>query len=155
MKIRLIHWLLLLWLILLVFQYDVLLKYFALWFSYTKLFITDFRGALDILNLKLIDVILAVKLFIVLPLLYFIFRKKWKFLQIRLNFSYGLLLILIWILIFAPIITNENPEFSKNLSVTKLLPPLSNLKVLKLVDEPNKSITEKEKFIHQVNLFSN
>jgi peptide/nickel transport system permease protein len=150
MKIRIIHWLLLLWLVLLVFQYDVLLKYFALWFSYTKLFITDFRSALDILNLKLVDVILALKLFIILPLLYFIFRKKWKFLQSRLNFSYGLLLILIWILIFAPIITNENPEFSKNLSVTKLLPPLSNLKVLKLVDETNKSITEKEKFIHQL-----
>jgi peptide/nickel transport system permease protein len=128
----------------------VLLQYLALWFNYTKLFITDFSGALDVLNLKLVDVIFAVKMFIVLPLLYFIFRKKWKFLRSRLKFSYGLLLILIWILIFAPIITNENPEFSKNLSVTKLLPPFSNLKILKLVDDTNNSITEKEKFIHRV-----
>ena len=137
-KIRIIHWLLLLWLSLLVFQYDVLLQYLALWFSYTKLIFTDFSGALDVLNLRLVDVMLAVKLYVVLPVLYFLFRKKWKFLQNKLIFSYTLLSLLIWILIFAPIITNENPEFSKNLSVTKLLPPFSNLKVLKLVDEPNK-----------------
>jgi peptide/nickel transport system permease protein len=151
MKVRILHWLLLLWLVLLVFQYDVLLQYLALWFSYTKLFFTDISCALDVLNLKLVDVILSVKFFIILPPLYFIFRKKRKFLQSRLSFSYGLPLILIWILIFAPIITNENPEFSKNLSVTKLRPPFSNLKVLKLVDETDNSITEKEKFIHQVN----
>jgi peptide/nickel transport system permease protein len=151
MKVRILHWLLLPWLVLLVFQYDVLLQYLALWFSYTKLFFTDISCALDVLNLKLVDVILSVKFFIILPPLYFIFRKKRKFLQSRLSFSYGLPLILIWILIFAPIITNENPEFSKNLSVTKLRPPFSNLKVLKLVDETDNSITEKEKFIHQVN----
>ena len=150
-KIRIIHWLLLLWLSLLVFQYDVLLQYLALWFSYTKLIFTDFSGALDVLNLRLADVMLAVKLFVVLPVLYFLFRKKWKFLQNKLIFSYALLSLLIWILIFAPIITNENPEFSKNLSVTKLLPPFSNLKVLKLVEETDNSITEKEQFIHQVN----
>ena len=151
MKVRIIHWLLLLWLVLLLSQYDVLLQYLALWLSYTKLIFTDFNGAVDVLNLRLVDVILAVKLFVALPVLYFLFRKKWKFLQNKLSFSYAILSLLIWILIFASIITNENPEFSKNLSVTKLLPPFSNLKVLKLVDETDNSITEREQFIHQVN----
>jgi peptide/nickel transport system permease protein len=122
-----------------------------LWFGYAKLLFADFGGAIDVLNLKLFDVILSVKLFVVLPVFYFLFKKKLKFVESRLNFSYALLSLLIWILIFAPVITNENPEFSKNLSVTKLLPPFSRVKVINLKSESKKFKSEKEEFIHQLN----
>ncbi len=150
-KFKILHWLVILWILLLLFQHDILLQYFALWFSYAKLIFTDVKSAVDVLNFKLIDVMLSVTLFIVLPLLYFIFGKKWTILQSKLNFSYALLSLIIWILIFAPIITNDNPEFSKNLSVTKLLPPFSKVKVLSLVSEAGELLTEKEKFIQKVN----
>lgn len=150
-QFKVLHWLVLLWILLLLLQYDVLLQYFCLWFSYAKLIFTDINGASDVLNLKLVDVILSVKLFVVLPLLFFVFRKKWAFLRIKLNFSYALLLLLIWILIFTPIVTNENPEFSKNLSVTKLLSPFSSIKFVKLVGKKGELLEEKERFIQQVN----
>jgi peptide/nickel transport system permease protein len=140
-----------LWVVLLIFQHDVIIQYFSLWLSYIGLIVNEINSAFEILNLQLVDVILSIKLFFVLPVLYFIFRKKWTFLQSKLRFSYALLLLLLWILIFAPIITNENPEFSKNLSVTKLLSPLSKVKVIKLAKNDNQSLSRKEKFIQQVN----
>ena len=151
MKFKILYWLLLLWIVLLLLRYDVLLQYFALWFGYAKLVFTDIGGAFDVLSLKLIDVILSVKLFIVLPLLYFVFRKKWTYFQSKLSLSYALLLLLTWILIFAPIVTNENPEFSKNLSVTKLLPPFSSVNFVNLTRKKSEALIERERFIQQLN----
>ena len=150
-KFKILHWLLFLWIVLLLLRHDVLLQYFVLWFGYAKLVFTDISAGFDVLSLKLIDVILSVKLFIVLPLLYFVFRKKWTYLQSKLSFSYALLLLLIWILIFAPIVTNENPEFSKNLSVTKLQPPFSSIKFVNLMGKKSEALKEKERFIQQLN----
>ncbi|NNJ52844.1 MAG: ABC transporter permease [Ignavibacteriaceae bacterium] len=150
-KLKIIHWLTLLWLLLIVFQHEVLFQYLSLWFGYAKLFFVDFSEAIDVLSLKLVNVILSLKLFVFLPALYIIFRKKWIFLQGNLNFSYALLSLLIWILIFAPIITDENPEFSKNLAVTKLLPPFSSVKILHLAGELESSQSEKEKFHMRLN----
>ena len=42
--------------------------------------------------------------------------------------------------------TNENPEFSKNLSVTKLLPPLSSIKQIQLKESEVKKLTQVDKF---------
>ncbi len=150
-KPKIIHLLFILWVVLLVFRYDLIAEYFFLLINYVKLIFNDYNGALNVLNLKLIDVILSLTLFIVLPTLYFFYRKKWKILTNRLSFSYALLFILFWILIFAPLITNVNPEFSKNLTVTKLLPPLSKISTIQLSGERTELLTEKERFVTQLN----
>ena len=153
MKIRfkVLHWILLLAIVLLIFQHDVILRYYALWFGFIELIFTDISAACEIFNLKLADVILSGIFIIVLPILFFLCRNRWKILKSRLNFSDALLLLLIWILLFAPIITSENPEFSKNLSVTKLLSPLSTVKFVNLASKESDPVTEKEKFVRQLN----
>ena len=153
MKIRfkVLHWILLLAIVLLIFRHDVIFRYYALWFGFIELIFTDISAACEIFNLKLADVILSGIFIIVLPILFFLCRNRWKILKSRLNFSDALLLLLVWILLFAPIITSENPEFSKNLSVTKLLSPLSTVKFVNLASKESDPVTEKEKFVRQLN----
>ena len=51
-----------------------------------------------------------------------------------------------FVFLFAPIISNENPDFSKNLSVTKLLSPFSSIKQLELKSERGKKLADEELF---------
>ncbi|HEY6437319.1 MAG TPA: hypothetical protein VIY47_12075, partial [Ignavibacteriaceae bacterium] len=51
-----------------------------------------------------------------------------------------------FVFLFAPIITNENPEFSQNLSVTKLLPPFSSVKQIELINKEEQKLSEIEIF---------
>jgi peptide/nickel transport system permease protein len=71
-------------------------------------------------------------------------KKRLRFLQAKLNFSFAFLAVICFVFLFAPIITNENPEFSKNLAVTKLLPPLSSLSEIQLKksEENNLSLAD-------------
>lgn len=64
----------------------------------------------------------------------------------KLNFSFAFLTLLGFVFLFAPILTNENPEFSKNLSVTKLLPPFSSVKQLEVNNEEVINLSGAEKF---------
>jgi len=54
--------------------------------------------------------------------------------------------VLGFVFLFAPIITNENPEFSKNLSVTKLLPPLSAIYQFELKSDIDNNLSDAELF---------
>jgi len=114
--------------------------------DYFRLIFSDLSVALNVLNFGFVDVTLSTLLFILLMPLILIFRKRFRSLETRINFSVVFLILLCFVFLYAPIVTNENPEFSKNLSVTKLLPPLSSVKQIELKEaEVNKS-TEAEVF---------
>jgi peptide/nickel transport system permease protein len=111
-------------------------KLFLLFYKYLDLLIfADASAALSYLNFPLIDNFISAILIISIPLFLYIKRNKYAILQRRLNFSYMVILILSSFFIFAPIISTSNPDFEKNLNVTKLLPPFSTVKVLSLVRE--------------------
>ena len=145
-QLKIIHWIFFLWLIILIFNYDVLVGYLSLLIDFIILVIEDFKSALAIVNFSLIDSLVSSLMFLLIIPLVLMFKKKLIFLQSRLNFSIAILIVLGFIFIFAPIISNENPEFSKNLSVTKLLSPFSTVKVIELKQSENLSYSEAERF---------
>jgi len=75
-----------------------------------------------------------------------IFKKRLRFLSTRLDFSLAFLTLLCVVFLFAPVISNENPEFSKNLSVTKLLAPLSSVKQFELKSDEDHTLSGSEVF---------
>jgi peptide/nickel transport system permease protein len=114
--------------------------------SYSSLFFTDTSSAFAVLSLSYVDASLSTLLFLlIIPLILF-FRKRFRFIAGKLNFSFGFLIGLGFVFLFAPIISNENPEFSKNLSVTKLLPPCSFVNQLELKSEQGKNLSDEEYF---------
>ncbi len=108
-----------------------------LFISYIVLIITDFRTALDQFSLSMADYFISFLLIIAIPVFLFLKRNK-LFLPKTLSFSHYALAVLLFSFLFAPVITNDNYEFQKDISVTRLLPPLSSIPVLHL-----KSNTEK------------
>ncbi|UCH65330.1 MAG: ABC transporter permease [Ignavibacterium sp.] len=118
-----------------------------LWEKYFLLLTNDLQKAIQLLDSQLLDVLISITLFILIPALFLFFRKKLKFLSININFSLAVLLTLLLAFVFAPIITDENPEFQKDLRMTKLLPPFSKVKVLHLKAGDISNSSAAEKFI--------
>ena len=149
--LKIIHWIIFLWLLIIVFRFNIIVGYLALFYNYIVLFVNNSKAAIAVLNFSLIDSILATLLyFLIIPII-FLFKKRLTFLNRKLNFSFAFLTVLSFIFLFATIISNENPEFSKNLSVTKLLPPFSTVKMIELKSDENRSLVSAEKFRLQMN----
>lgn len=131
---------------LVIIRFNLVAGYLTLFFNYIGLLVRNTKAATAVVNFSFIDAVLSLLLFLLIIPLIFLFKKKWIFLKSKLNFSFTFLIALCFIFLFAPIISNENPEFSKNLSVTKLLPPLSTVKLIEQKSNENGSSSEAEKF---------
>jgi len=145
------HLLLLFWFTIIIFRFELLINLITLLVKYILLFINDFNFAMQLLDFSLIDSILSIKLFIIIPIILFLFRKNNLWLKASLNFSSLTLVLLFLAFIFAPVITDENPEFQKDLKMTKLLSPLSSVKVLHLNKKESKQKSSIENFINYKN----
>jgi peptide/nickel transport system permease protein len=144
--LKTIHWIIFLWLLLVIIRFELIIDYLSLILSYISLFFTDTSSAFAVLSFSFVDASLSTLLFLlIIPLILF-FRKKFHFITGKLNFSFAFLALLINVFLFAPIISNENPEFSKNLSVTKLLPPLSSVKQIELKSDIDNNLSDAEVF---------
>lgn len=151
LKPQIWHLLVFFWFVIIVFRVGLLYDLIALWAKYFLLFISDFNSAVQLLDFVLLDALLSIKLFLIIPVVLFLFRKKYTWLKSPLNFSSLTIILLLLAFIFAPIITDENPDFQKDLKMTKLLPPLSSVKVLHLNKKENSEKTSLEKFINYKN----
>lgn len=120
--------------------------YLSLIVNYFVLLFNDTSSAISMLSFNLIDVFLSTIIFLLTVPLILIFKKRLQFLYSKLTFSFAFLILLVFVFLFAPIISNENPEFSKNLSVTKLLPPLSTVKQIELNSENERELSSSERF---------
>ncbi|OGU67237.1 MAG: hypothetical protein A2W30_05220 [Ignavibacteria bacterium RBG_16_36_9] len=144
--IKIIHWIVFLWLCLVILRFEVVIDYLSLIFSYFGLLNHDASSALSFLNFSFVDASLSVILFFLIVPLIISLRRKLPFIKSKMNFSFAFLIVLCFVYLFAPIISNENPEFSKNLSVTKLLPPLSSVNQLELKSEETQKLSDAEIF---------
>jgi peptide/nickel transport system permease protein len=145
-QIKVIHWIFALWLLTAVFKIELIVDYLSLLIDYMDLFLSDSTAAISVTSFSLIDVFSSALLFIIIIPLVAVFQKKYTLLKQRLNFSFAILTVLCFVFLFAPIISNENSEFSKNLSVTKLLSPFSTVKKLELKKDSYQKISKIENF---------
>lgn len=131
-KLKIRHYLLFLFLLLIGIRFNLICYGFYFLYSYIKLVFTDFNSAYNILDVPQLDYTISLILVVALPIILLLFKKRAKWLENRINFSNCFFLLLFFFFLFAPIITNENPDFQKNLNVTRLLPPFSSVEVLHL-----------------------
>ncbi|MCU0333181.1 MAG: ABC transporter permease [Ignavibacteriaceae bacterium] len=144
--LKIIHLIIFLWILIAIINYDLIISYLSLIFNYIGLLSKDSSAAIAVLNFSFIDASISAILFLLLLPLVFFFRKKLLFVESKISFSFGFLIVLGFVFLFAPIISNENPEFSKNLSVTKLLPPLSTVYQFELKSDIENNLSEAEIF---------
>lgn len=144
--LKIIHWIIFLWLLLVLLRFDIIIGYLELILNYIGLIFTETSSALSILNFNLIDTSLSTLLFLLVIPVIIIFKKRLQFIRTSLNFSFAFLILLGFIFLFASIISNENSDFSKNLSVTKLLPPCSSVIQLELKSDEESNLSGAELF---------
>jgi len=133
MKIKLKVWHLFaaLCITLLIIRFTSVIDLIILLLSYLVLLMTDYSYARGQFNFELLDYLTCSILVIILPLIIiFNFRKR-KIFQAHLDFASTVILVLIFVFIFSPLISSSHPDFQKNIGLTKLLPPVSNVKFLK------------------------
>ena len=137
-NIKIKNWyiILLLLLILFIIRSGLIIKSYFLFFKYVGIFFSDVSTAYNIIDFNFADLIASALLIIIIPIVILFERNKNNLISAGLNrivnFSSFTLIILLSFFIYAPLITNYNPNFQKDLGVTKLLPPLSSVKVLTL-----------------------
>ena len=120
--------------------------------QFINLFLHSSSVASAQIEFPFLDSICSAVLVVVIPVLTFKLRRKRNFLQRQINFTSLTIILLLTFFFFAPLIANSNPEFQKDLSVTKLLPPFSSVKEIHLKSDHDKNENSLNEFIKLKNL---
>jgi ABC-type dipeptide/oligopeptide/nickel transport system permease subunit len=118
-----------------------------LYIQFIYLSISGTKNILIQLDYRFIDVFVSTVLIIVVPIFILLSKKLRDILSIGLSFSGVVLTLLLFTFLFTPLVTKRHPDFQKNISVTKLLPPFSSVKMIGLNTRDNLSQNPFEKFI--------
>ncbi|MEO8232443.1 MAG: ABC transporter permease [Ignavibacteriota bacterium] len=87
------------------------------------------------LSISVIDNIISLLLIITLPILIISSKKIRQLLSHKLNLANSVLMLLTACFLFAPLITRQHPDFQKDISVTKLLPPFSSVSYIEIKED--------------------
>lgn len=132
-----LHFFFLMMLATIAFRLPLLGSIALLLISYLQLLVTDYHTASAQFSLSMADYFCSLFLMLSFFVLLFWKRKKLKELKV-FSFSHYVIAVILYAFLFAPVIANGNPDFQKDISVTRLLPPFSSVKVLHLVDPEEK-----------------
>lgn len=143
--------LLLLLLCLLLTRFQLIISGMILLYHYAVLLLTDYKSAAALTDFGLIDLLISVILFFKFPLIIFYKGRKKKFLDAVSLPAVGVMMLL-FAFMFAPIIVDGNPDFQKELGMTRLLPPFSSVIQVKINKKEAEAVSRKDKFIALKNI---
>ncbi|MHB1686714.1 MAG: ABC transporter permease [Ignavibacteriaceae bacterium] len=146
-KIKIWHLVFAICLALFLLRFGLIIRTFSLLLIYFKLLFENFSQAISQMEFSFIDSFASAILIIIIPVFVFLLRKRIKLFSAPLNFTSTTIIVLISFFIFAPLAVSSNPDFQQNISETKLLPPLSSVKVIHLIKENNSANNLFDKFI--------
>lgn len=126
--IKIWHILSIIFALLIIFRFNEILNCWNYLINLIAAFIDGSFSSSAHLNYEIVDLLVQSFLIPAIPVLLIIFRRKFRFIFYGSDITTFLILGLAVCFVFAPLITFESPDLSKNLSVTKLLPPLSEVK---------------------------
>lgn len=148
-KIKIWHFILLIIVLIIVLRFSHLIDLLNLLTVIVQSLFAKNENVFSQLNFSVIDNIVSLTLIIIIPILILGSRKTKKLLSQQIKFSSSILVLLVIFFLFAPIVTNQHPDFQKNISVTKLLPPFSSVDYFEL---NNQSIAQNNNGVHLKNL---
>jgi peptide/nickel transport system permease protein len=134
-KIEIFHVLLSLTILLFVARFEMivdsslflLLSFYELFFNSDE-FISTF-------DFQTLDLLISISLLLFSPILFIKGREKIRLLTRKVKGSYLIFIVIIFSIVFAPIITNFHPNAQPNLRATRFLKPLSSISILHLEDK--------------------
>ncbi|GAB4297432.1 MAG: hypothetical protein Kow0098_21610 [Ignavibacteriaceae bacterium] len=150
-KIKIWHLVLATEIFIIVVRFDALINRLDLIINWFGLIFPGTEQALKYIDLAFLDMISEIILIIIVVPLLLIFRNKIKIFRLNLNFSNSFVILLLFTFLFTPLLSGWDPSFSKDLSVTKTLPPLSNVEMLIIDKGSTNSEIDAENFLRLKN----
>ncbi|NWF89970.1 MAG: ABC transporter permease [Ignavibacteriaceae bacterium] len=141
-----------LFIIIIVTQFSSILNIILLWVEYVLLLITDFSVAASQTSFEILEHLFSCLMVIFLPIYFLFWGRKHKVFNAKIDFPSTVLVILAFFFFFSPIIITTHPEFQKNIGITKLLPPLSKINLLKLEVESKTESSSLDRFLYSKKL---
>ena len=152
-KIKIWHFILLIIALVIIFRFSHLLELSNLFIVVIKSLFLNTKIVLAQLKFSMIDSIVSLLLIILLPIIIISSNRLKKLFSQKLRISNSILVILVFCFLFASLITTQHPDFQKNISVTKLLPPFSSVDYIELNDKlikPDNNNSELKKLTDKV-----
>jgi len=146
-RIKIWHFILLIITIIIVFRFSYIVDLLNIFIVLTRYLFVNTEIVYTQLNLSVIDNMISLFLIVLLPILLFSSSKIKGLLSQQLKISNSILVLLAICFLFAPIITKQHPDFQKNISVTKLLPPFSSVDYIEIDDQSIKSTDNELKIL--------
>ncbi len=129
LKIKIWHWIIFLILVLIIYRASLLIDCLNFTINFAGLLFSEFKSASQVFDFDSLEIILTPVILILIA--YFIFKyKSSKILSASLKFTPAVSVLFLFVFLFSSVITNRNPGFQKDLSITRLLPPLSKITTL-------------------------
>lgn len=147
LNLKIWHIVLFIWLVVLILRFERIIELIELLYSYTIIIITDFSFASGQFSLSLADHIAGILILLLIPVMVIYFVKHWQFFNKKIFASAVIIILLMFGFLFAPIISDRNPDFYKDIAVTKLLPPLSTVKEIRLKEQKSDDNNKQREFI--------
>ena len=113
-------------------RFNYIISLMSLWLDILKSLVNTGVNIFSIFDYSLIDSLFSSLLIFIIPIVFIINSRLKKIFSSQLKLSNAVLTLLMLAFIFAPLITLQNPEFQKDIRVTKLLQPFSVVKYVEL-----------------------
>ncbi len=152
-KLKIFWFVLFIYLLISLIRFDLIIGLLNLSVRFVLLLFSGSNEIKSQVDFSFLDSIISAVLFLIIPVLLITVKNLRKLLTNNLTPSISVLILLLFSFFYAPIITNQHPEFQKNISVTKLLSPLSSVKYILLNEDNIHSDTPIDKFIELKNEF--
>jgi len=137
-RFSIFHFIQLLIVVTIAFRLPLLGETVMLLFSYLLLVITDFRTAVNQCSFGVVDIFCS--LFLLVGIISPLFFKRKKLRTAKpFSVSQYVAAAMLYVFLFAPVIANSNFDFQKDISVTRLLPPLSTVQSFHFNNEKENS----------------
>lgn len=145
-NIKIFHLWIVLYVLLLFWGHETIFRYLDFLFS-----TSEENSIKNIFDSEILKFTISILFLLLLPILNF--NKFFKnILKNKLDITALSLSLIIFILIFSPLLINQNPEFYRNIGVTKLKEPLSSIFIIHLKEDYKNDYIEKRKKLIQYDL---
>lgn len=151
MNLKLYHFTILYLSVIIFFTIEKIGAGLILFYKFIELFFYDVDFAFNQLSFSMVDVFISSIMIIVILFFFIIKRKKLVWLNLNISLSRVVVVVILSFFIFAPVIAPFNPDFQKNISVTKLLKPLESKTRIELLNQNKSTANIKEKFLELKN----
>lgn len=144
-KIKIWHLIIFLISLIFVLRIGHILDLLSLYFEFISLLPGKNKVMFAVVDFNFWDNLFSLVILISIPILIIYSNKIRSKLLFKINLSGIFIVLLVMFFLFAPFITNQHPDFQKNIIVTKLLPPLTKVNY---IEYKNNVVTSNDEIIN-------